>query len=250
VYSAARFVHSLRGSSQHCNYRGSQPHLWPDSNNSCVSARNAGGKCASSNMFRALQSNSPLSAPRDDTARAVCGNGAKSEFLSFQALLHYLFVPMISPEPNPFSGELTRWERWRTVVYVAVSITILLIATWHYPALRKVVLPILLGLGFLFDALSAVAYISTYITGRFSSGFLGVGFLCYFLVWLSFPSAVLVSTPTELHLLWLSKLLDLFALFILSLCFHFPFGLLIPKKNKTQASATSDEISQNEKTKK
>jgi hypothetical protein len=35
-------------------------------------------------MFWTLKSNSPFSAPRDDTARAVCGNGAKSEFLLFE----------------------------------------------------------------------------------------------------------------------------------------------------------------------
>ena len=29
-------------------------------------------------MFRTLKSNSPFSAPRDDTARASCGNGAKA----------------------------------------------------------------------------------------------------------------------------------------------------------------------------
>ncbi len=34
-------------------------------------------------MFWTLKSSSPFSAPRDDTARAGCGNGAKSEFLSF-----------------------------------------------------------------------------------------------------------------------------------------------------------------------
>ncbi len=33
-------------------------------------------------MFRTLTSNSPFSAPRDDTARASFGNGAKSNFLS------------------------------------------------------------------------------------------------------------------------------------------------------------------------
>ena len=34
-------------------------------------------------MFRTLKSNSPFSAPRDDTARASCGNGAKRKLLSF-----------------------------------------------------------------------------------------------------------------------------------------------------------------------
>ena len=29
-------------------------------------------------MFRTLKSNSPFSAPRDDTARASCGNGPKA----------------------------------------------------------------------------------------------------------------------------------------------------------------------------
>gem|GEM_PF-3229984 len=29
-------------------------------------------------MFPTLKSNSPFSAPRDDTARASCGNGAKA----------------------------------------------------------------------------------------------------------------------------------------------------------------------------
>jgi hypothetical protein len=32
-------------------------------------------------VFQTLKSNSPLSALRDDTARATCGYGAKSEFL-------------------------------------------------------------------------------------------------------------------------------------------------------------------------
>jgi hypothetical protein len=36
-------------------------------------------------MFRTLTSNSPFSAPRDDTARASFGNGAKSNFLSSAA---------------------------------------------------------------------------------------------------------------------------------------------------------------------
>ena len=34
-------------------------------------------------MFQTLKSNSPFSAPRDDTARASCGNGAKRKLLSF-----------------------------------------------------------------------------------------------------------------------------------------------------------------------
>ncbi len=38
-------------------------------------------------MFQTLKSNSPLSAPRDDTARATCGNGAKRKLLSFY---HYI----------------------------------------------------------------------------------------------------------------------------------------------------------------
>jgi hypothetical protein len=33
-------------------------------------------------MFRTLKSNSPFSAPRDDTARAGCGNRGKSKILS------------------------------------------------------------------------------------------------------------------------------------------------------------------------
>jgi hypothetical protein len=32
-------------------------------------------------MFQTLKSNSPFSAPRDDTARASCGNVSKSDFL-------------------------------------------------------------------------------------------------------------------------------------------------------------------------
>jgi hypothetical protein len=32
-------------------------------------------------MFRTLKSNSPISAPRDDTVRAICRNGAKSDFI-------------------------------------------------------------------------------------------------------------------------------------------------------------------------
>jgi hypothetical protein len=36
-------------------------------------------------MFQTLTSNSPFSAPRDDTARARCGNGTKSDFLSLKA---------------------------------------------------------------------------------------------------------------------------------------------------------------------
>ena len=35
-------------------------------------------------MFRTLTSNSPFSAPRDDTARASCGNGAKANSYHFQ----------------------------------------------------------------------------------------------------------------------------------------------------------------------
>jgi hypothetical protein len=35
-------------------------------------------------MFWTLNSNSPFSASRDDTARASCGNGAKSEFYQYQ----------------------------------------------------------------------------------------------------------------------------------------------------------------------
>ena len=38
-------------------------------------------------MFRTLKSNSPFSAPRDDTARAGCGNRAKINFLPFEALI-------------------------------------------------------------------------------------------------------------------------------------------------------------------
>ena len=34
-------------------------------------------------LFQTLKSNSPFSAPRDDTARASCGNGAKRKLLSF-----------------------------------------------------------------------------------------------------------------------------------------------------------------------
>jgi hypothetical protein len=43
-------------------------------------------------MFRTLKSNSPFSAPRDDTARASCGNGAKSDFLSLLKLHHALLL--------------------------------------------------------------------------------------------------------------------------------------------------------------
>jgi hypothetical protein len=38
-------------------------------------------------MFRTLKSNSPFSAPRDDTARASCGNGAKRKILSFEMVI-------------------------------------------------------------------------------------------------------------------------------------------------------------------
>jgi AraC-like DNA-binding protein len=38
-------------------------------------------------MFRTLKSNSPFSAPRDDTARASCRNEAKSDFLSLELAL-------------------------------------------------------------------------------------------------------------------------------------------------------------------
>ncbi len=38
-------------------------------------------------MFQTLKSNSPFSAPRDDTARASCGNGAKSIFLSLKRII-------------------------------------------------------------------------------------------------------------------------------------------------------------------
>jgi hypothetical protein len=37
-------------------------------------------------MFRTLKSNSPFSAPRDDTARASCGNGAKANSYHFEQL--------------------------------------------------------------------------------------------------------------------------------------------------------------------
>jgi len=39
-------------------------------------------------MFRTLKSNSPFSAPRDDTARASCGNGPKA--ISYHSLLPVL----------------------------------------------------------------------------------------------------------------------------------------------------------------
>ncbi len=48
-------------------------------------------------MFRTLKSNSPLSAPRDDTALAVYGNRAKSDFLP-------IFPTQLARESEPAHG--------------------------------------------------------------------------------------------------------------------------------------------------
>jgi hypothetical protein len=58
-------------------------------------------------MFRTLTSNSPFSAPRDDTARASCGNGAKSDFLSLterKAISYHCPMYRTLTSNSPFSA--------------------------------------------------------------------------------------------------------------------------------------------------
>ncbi|TLD70528.1 hypothetical protein FEM03_12445 [Phragmitibacter flavus] len=81
---------------------------------------------------------------------------------------------------------------------------------------------LLFGVGLLFDLLSCACYIFTRVTGRFSSGVPGVGFAFYCWAWLACPASFILHTPQSLPLLWLHKLLDLVALFLLSACIHSP----------------------------
>ena len=107
------------------------------------------------------------------------------------------------------------------------------IVFWHFDessnkpfATRYPFSALLFGVGLLFDLLSCACYISTRITGRFSSGVPGVGLAFYCWAWLACPASVILPTPQSLPLLWLHKLLDLAALFLLSACIHSPGWLL------------------------
>ena len=91
---------------------------------------------------------------------------------------------------------------------------------------------LLFGVGLLFDLLSCACYISTRITGRFSSGVPGVGLAFFCWAWLACPASVILSTPPSLPLLWLNKLFDLAALVVFSACFHVPFWFIHPKKEQ------------------
>ncbi len=135
---------------------------------------------------------------------------------------------MSSPAPIPVTRKLTRWEEWREVVYFVATVIVSSIVFWHWAAMRVHAVKLLLGFGVFFDVMSAVAYISTLITKRFSSGFFGFGFVCFTWAWLAYPASVLIATPQTLPILWLAKLLDLAALFIFSMCFHVPFMFMRP----------------------
>jgi len=136
--------------------------------------------------------------------------------------------------PIPITRKLTRWEEWSGIVYFVATVFGSSILLWQWQAARSTAIPILLGIGLFFDAMSVVAYISTLVTKRYSSGFLGFGFVCFFWAWLSCPAAVLLSTPQSLAVLWLAKLLDLVALFVLSMCFHVPFWFVHRSKQQPQ----------------
>lgn len=146
---------------------------------------------------------------------------------------------MTSPAPIPITRKLTRWEEWRGVVYFIIVVLLSSIVFWHLDdptnhlfVRRHPFSKLLLGAGLFFDAMSAACYISTRVTGRYSSGVPGAGLVCYFWAWLSCPASIILSTPPSLPLLWLNKLLDLVALFVFSACFHVPFWFSRPKKEQ------------------
>jgi hypothetical protein len=135
---------------------------------------------------------------------------------------------MSSAAPIPITRKLTRWEEWRGVVYFFATVVLSSILLWHWAEMRNHAVKFLLGLGIFFDVMSTVAYLSTLITRRYSSGFLGFGFICFLWAWLSYPASVIIQTPQSLPMLWLAKLPDLVALFLFSACFHFPFWFMRP----------------------
>ena len=137
---------------------------------------------------------------------------------------------MDAPAAVPINRKLTWWEEWSGIAYFVLTVFAFSAILWHWPAARSWAVPILLSLGLFFEVMSVVAGVSTIVTGRFSSGTPGVGLVCYFWAWLSTPSSFLLSTPQSFALLWPTKLLDLAALFIFSLCVHAPFWLYDRKK--------------------
>lgn len=100
------------------------------------------------------------------------------------------------------------------------------IVLWHCSAARSIALPLLIGLGALCDALTSIIYIGCMVTRRHSSGFLGVGFVCYLWAWLSFPAALLLPSDSGLFLLWCRKSLDIALLALLYASYYGVFWLV------------------------
>jgi hypothetical protein len=148
---------------------------------------------------------------------------------------------MSSPVPIPVTRKLSRWEEWREVVLFIIVVVVSSIFFWHQDepsnksfGTRFPFSGLLFGVGLFFDLLSCACYISTRITGRFSSGLPGVGLAFYCWGWLACPTCFILQAPQSLMLLWLYKLLDLVALFLLSACIHSPGWFLFrhPKQQK------------------
>src|SRR5438552_3045240 len=111
---------------------------------------------------------------------------------------------MTPPGPVPISRKLTRWEEWRGVVYFVIVVLVSSVVFWHlddstepFFTRRHPVPKLLMLAGLLFDVVSLLSYISTRVTGRFSSGVPGVGFVFYFWAWLSLPVSIILSTPSR-----------------------------------------------------
>ena len=88
---------------------------------------------------------------------------------------------------------------------------------WHYDVDPSVLPKCLFTVGVAIDLYSSFCGISAVVKKRNISGLPGFGFFFMSWAWLGFPESLLISTPTALILLWAAKLLDLFALFVLSM---------------------------------
>ena len=132
------------------------------------------------------------------------------------------------------------WNEWGEVFALLAGIAVTSILAWQFPGKQQLYFnAFLFALGLMFDAYSASCYTIGLVTRKHISGFPFVGLVFYVWSWLSFPSSVLLSPPSDLTPLWLSKLADLIALVGLHLLFHLPFAFLhrfFPFRTSTEDS--------------
>lgn len=125
--------------------------------------------------------------------------------------------------PPARGRKLSFWERWKEMLYLLAVIAASSTVLWHWPEIRDTALLVILGVGAFFDLLSILAYVAYFLYRRPYSGFLGIGMVCYFWAWLSYPTPVmLMPVDDTLWAFWLAKLADLGVLLCLSLALYIP----------------------------